>query len=234
MKKSLLIGLLLLLLVGCAKTPNINYNASVNHDIKTIAIVAPKKTVELTVFYYNHPGMSFGLVGGLIAAAEFESKQSEYNALIKSKGFKTDAYFVNKLTAYLSAEKYKVVLIPSDDKRKSEHMTEYPDTEADAYLDIVVNNVGYIAGSPTSAYKLTISLSVRLVKKRNKEVVYDKVVVFGENFAVSKEVDYVGCNTKDCQADFDALKHNALKSIDGLKKAIDKVAKRIAVSLRKR
>jgi len=233
MKKSLLIGLLLVLLVGCAKTPNMNYNASMHKEIKSIAVIAPKKTVELTVYYHNHPGMSFGLVGGLIAAAEFASKQSEYNELLKSTGFRADAYFLNKLTAYLKAEKYKVILLPSDDKRKSEHMTIYPDTNADAYLDIVVNNVGYVAGSPTSTYKPTVNLSVRLVKKHNKEIVYEKVLAAGENFAVSKDVDYLGCDTKDCHTDFDALKVNALKSVEGLKRAIDKVAKRIAVSLKK-
>ena len=233
MKKGLLAGLLLVLLVGCAKTPNMNYNASMHKDIRSIAVVAPKKTVELTIFYHNHPGMSFGLVGGLVAAAELKSKQSEYNELLKSTGFRFDAYFLNKLTTYLEADKYKVVLLPSDDKRKSEHMTAYPDTVADAYLDIVVNNVGYIAGSPTSTYKPTVNLGVRLVKKRNKEIVYEKVLAVGENFGVSEDVDYLGCDTKDCHADFDTLKRNALKSVEGLKRAIDKVAKRIAVSLRK-
>jgi hypothetical protein len=218
---------------GCVKTPNINFNAQMHKNIKNIAIIPPKKVKELTIFYFNHPGMNFGLVGGVMAAAEFNSKTSTYNKLIAPIKFDANHYFLSKLTSYLKEEKYNVILLPVDEKRKNEYLKEYPDVPTDAYLDIVLGQIGYIAGSPTATYKPTVKVTARLVKKVDKTILYDKYLATGENFALAEEVDYLGCDTKDCHKDFDTLKTNAKMSVEGIQKALDKVAKRLALSLKK-
>lgn len=233
MNKSLLIILVAFFFSGCVKTPNLNYNASMHKDIKSIAIVAPKETAELTVFYHNHPGASFGLIGGLAMAAEFNTKTSEYNKLIKSTKFNADAYFLSRLDFYLKKSKYKVIILPADNKRKLEYLAVYPDANVDAYLDLLVYNVGYIAGSPTAKYKPTITLNARLMKKSNKEIVYEKALAIGENFAIAKETDYLGYDNGNSHKDFDTLKEHAVKSVTGIKKALDKVAKHLALSLKR-
>lgn len=237
MKKSLIYIVAVvgaLLFTGCAKTPNVNFNAQMHKNIKSIAIVPPKNTDEINIFYFNHPGMSLGLIGGLAAAAEFSSKTTTYNKLILPTKFNANSYFLSKLTYYLKNEKYTVVILPQDPNRTNEHLKEYPNAAVDAYLDIVLGDIGYIAGSPSSTYKPTVKVSVRLVKKSDKSILYDKHLAIGESFALAQEVDYIGCDTEECYKDFDALKENAVKSVNGLKKALDKVAKRLAISLQKK
>ena len=236
MKKNLIYTIVVMTAIvftGCMKTPNVNYNAAMHKDISKIAIVPPNQKKELTIFYYNHPGMSFGLVGGLMAAAEFSSKTSTYNKLIAPTKFNVNAYFLTKLTYYLKQQHYKVSLLPANPKRTSELMKQYPKANTDAYLDIVLYDVGYIAGGPSATYKPTVKVAARLVKKSNNAILYDKHLSVGENFALAKEVDYLGCNTADCHKDFDTLKANAIKSVRGLKKALDKIAKHLALSLKR-
>jgi len=236
MKKSLLyltVGLMVLIITGCVKTPNVNFNSQMHKNIKSIAVVPPKNTEEVNIFYFNHPGMSLGLIGGIASSAEFSSKTTTYNKLILPTKFNANSYFLSKLTHYLKKEKYNVALLPYDPKRDKEHLKIYPEVNTDAYLDIVLEDVGYIAGSPSSTYKPTVKVAARLVKKSDKSILYDKHLAIGENFALAQEVDYIGCDTEECYKDFDSLKENALKSVDGLKKALDKVAKRLAVSLKR-
>lgn len=236
MKKTFLyivIGLLAVFLTGCVKTPNVNFNGQMHNNLKSIAIVPPQKIEEVNIFYFNHPGMNFGLIGGLAAAAEFSSKTSTYNKLILPTKFDANAYFLSKLVKYLKKENYKVTLLPLDPKRSTEHMKNYPEVQTDAYLDVFFGDVGFIAGGPSSTYKPTVKVAARLVKKLDKSILYDKHLAIGENFALAQEVDYIGCDTEECHKDFDALKKNAIKSVNGLKKALDKIAKRLATSLKR-
>jgi hypothetical protein len=230
----LIIGITAFIFTGCMQTPNVNFNAQMNRDIKTIAIVPPKNIKEINIFYYNHPGMSFGLAGGLIAAAEFSSKTSTYNKLIQSAKFDVNKYFLSKLAYYLKKEKYKVKLLPVDPKRDNKYLKQYPEVDANAYLDILLLEVGYIAGGPSAKYKPTVKISARLVKKSDKSIVYDKYLATGENFALAEEVDYIETDMQDSYEDFESLKKNAHKSVNGLKKALDKVAKRLALALKRR
>lgn len=236
MKKKLLyvsILMAVILFTGCAKTPSVNYNSSMHKDVKKIAIIPPNQKKELTVFYYNHPGINFGLVGGLIAEAEFSSKTSTYNKLVKPIKFNVNSYFIKRLVHYLKKEHYDITILAANVKREPGFMKEYPEVNTDGYLDLVIYNVGYVAGSPTATYKPTVHIAARMVKNKNKEIIYDKHISIGENFALEKEVDYLGCDESECHKDFDTLKQNALKSVHGLKKALDKIALRLALSLKR-
>jgi len=236
MKRNLYIGLITLFSLfvsGCTKAPNVNYNAQMHKDIKKITIASSNFGNELDVYYHNHPGMSFGLVGSLVAAAEFSSKKTTYNKLIASNKFNVSSYLVSRVAYHLAKQKYKVTTLKLEAKNRTEFLKEYPKSNTDAYLDIMIANAGYIAESPRASYKPSVYVKTRLVKNRDKSVVYDKFVSAGENFALPKEVDYVGFEENHTYKDFDTLKTKCKSSTEGIKKALDKIAKRIALSLKR-
>lgn len=232
--RSSLLLLSLILLVGCVGTPNVSFNAAMNRDIRKIAVVPPNQQKELTIFYYNHPGMSFGLIGALAAASEFSSKSKEYTKLVKPTGFNANKYFLSKLTYYLKKANYRISMLPVNPKRKAKFLTEFPNINTHAYLDLLIYDVGYVAGSPAAAYKPNARVHARLVRKENKAVVYEKIIASGESFALGKNIDYVGTSKAYHYKDFKALKSHASKSSMGLKIALDRIAKRLALSLRRR
>ncbi len=230
---SVVLGMVVLFFSGCAKLPNLDYNAQMNRDIHTIAIVPPKDIEDIEIFYFNHPGMSFGLIGGLAAAAEFSSKKTTYNNLIKSTKFDPDRYFTQKLTGYLKSEGYRVHLLPYDKRRDNDYLKKYPNINTDAFLDVVILNLGYIAGSPSSSYKPSIRAKVKMLKRKNQTTLYEKHIGVGESFALSEEADYVGDDTAHHYEDFDTLKNHAQESVEGIKKALDMLARHIADALKK-
>jgi hypothetical protein len=228
-----IITLSLSIFAGCVqKTPNVAFNAAAHNDIKKIDIIAPKKVEDLTIFYFNHPGMNFGLLGALAASAEFETKETSYNSLLENEKFDADNYFLNKLESELKNNGYQVNIIKLKEERDGELLKKYPISSCDAYLDTVLGTVGYTAGSPSSDYKATVRIASRLVKAKDKSIIYDKHIAVGENFALSEEVDYLGAEDEYFYTSFDTLKENAIKSIEGIKKGLDKVAIHIAQSLK--
>jgi hypothetical protein len=222
-----------LFFTGCVKTPNISYNAQMNKSIQSIAIVPPQELKEINIFYYNHPAINFGLFGGLIAAAEFSSKTKTYNTLIQSRQFNPNKYFVTKLAYYLDKGHYNVKVLPINKNKKNQYLETYPTSKQDAYLDLVIRDLGYIAGSPAATYKPTVKIAARFIKKSDKSILYEKSLAIGENFALQEEVDYLGNNEKLNYKDFDALKKDATRSVSSLKKVLDILAQRVAFSLKK-
>lgn len=221
------------LFTGCAEpTPNVAFNASMHKEIKKIDIIVPNDIEEFTVYYHNHPGMNFGLIGGLAAAAEFATKKSSYNALLTEKTFNANSYFVQKLEMKLKDINYTVNILPEDKERKNELLSEYPKTNADAYLDTVLTTVGYVAGGPSADYKATVTVKVRVVKASDKSIVYDKHIATGETFGLGKEVEYLNIGDEYSYDSSSNLQDNAMKSLGGIKKALDTIANHIAKSLK--
>lgn len=218
---------------GCGQQPDVNFNAQMHKDIHKMAVVPPNTIKDLKVFYYNHPGLKVGGIFGLAALAEFKMKESSYNKLIESENFDTNAYFLSKLKENLEKEQYSVALLPADPKRKQEFMGKYPEADTDAFLDLKLDDIGYIAGSQSAAYKPTIIIRARLVKKNDKSIVFDRILAVGENYNLNEDVDFVGCVDENCYSDFSTLKENSKQSIDGLKKSLDKLAQHIAFSLKR-
>lgn len=221
-----------LFFAGCAKTPNVNYNAAMHKDVKKIAIVPHKKVKEVDVYYNNHPGEQLGLIGGMAIVAEFSSKTSTYNEAIKSTNFDPNSYFLSRLSKHLKNQKYKVVTLPKDPKREFDHLSTYPEVNTDAYLDLKVR-ISYGAESPDASYKPTVRVGAKVVKRRDKSIIYDKYLAAGESFYLSQDIDYVGFDEKYSYKDFDTLKQKPSHSVEGIKKALDKVAIRLATSLKR-
>ncbi|CUV65038.1 exported hypothetical protein [Sulfurovum sp. enrichment culture clone C5] len=228
----LIMAISTILFSGCGEFSNVSFNAEMNKNINKIAVIPPLKETKINIFYFNHPGMNFGLIGSVVALAEFDSKEKSYNKLIESEKFDANSYFIEKLKGYLENDKYSINLLPVENKEKFKFLKTYPEADADAYLDLLCS-VGYIAGSPTSTYKPTVKLKVRLVKKIDKTIIYDKMIAIGENYGLDQNVEYIGCEDNSCYSDFSKLKENPKQSIDGLKISLDKIAYHVANSLKK-
>lgn len=228
----LIIAMSFILFTGCTgKTPNVAFNAAVNKDIKKVDIIVPNKIDHFTIFYYNHPGMNFGLIGALAAEAEFGMKEGSYNELVADQKFDTNSYFAEKLESELKSQGYEINLVTLE-RDQAELLNEYPASNADAYLDCIMEMTGYVAGGPNAAYKANATVQSRLVKASDKSIVYDKQIAVGENFGLTEDVEYLGSEEKYTYADFDNLKANTPKSIEGIKLGLDKIAKHIAESLK--
>ena len=216
-------------LVGCASAPKQTFNAEANQDLKTIAVLTPPRPPEVSVAILNHPGMQFGLIGGLVAAAEMSAKTSSYNSAIAGQQPNWSAYASEAMKKELTALGYTVVDQPVERKPGSDLLDSYPTSDADAYLDFKFN-ISYVASTPTSDYVPGVTLNARLVERKTKSVLYEEQYSYGHSNPYLKTV-HLASDGKYRYANMEALKTRGAESLAGLTTGLDHIARRIAQHL---
>lgn len=234
-----LAGLFAMAATGCASMPEQQaYNRDAHSNVKTIAVLETQPT-KTTVMMLNHPGASFGLIGGLVAAADQSSKQSKYDAILRKTQFEPLAYFRERLSTHMTERGY-TLLWPATQVQASKvdrgsfglRKAYAPTQNADAQMDVNFGFVGYAAagagnGSP---YRPTATIAVRLVGPDGKQNYYTDYYAYNNVFNIKKAVVIDG-DAKYVYPGFDDLEKADIDSVEGLKQAIDALAARIAGQL---
>jgi len=234
-----LAGLFAIAATGCASMPEQQaYNRDAHANVKTIAVLETQPT-RTTVMMLNHPGASFGLIGGLVAAADQSSKQGKYDAILEKTQFQPLPYFRERLTAHMAGRGYTLVWPASQvqagkvDRGSFGLRKAYAPTQAaDAQMDVNFGFVGYAAagagdGSP---YRPTATMAVRLVAPDGKQNYYTDYYAYNNVFNIKKAVVIDG-DPKYVYPGFDDLEKAGVDSVEGLRLAIDALAARIAGQL---
>lgn len=195
-------------------------------------------------------------------AAEFTSKTESYNKSVSAIDFTPSEYFTIKLKEKLHESGYELVIledevqpleIESPPPRHENHpflnqdqdtpmqgppvptfRKKYPqDAQVDAFLDSYFIKIGYFSGSPTSDYKASLSLPVRLVDADNNTLLYAEEIVVGEGFGVKEHHAYLGYDEEYIYANFDNLVESPESSVDGLRDIIERTTSYIADTLKR-
>jgi hypothetical protein len=222
----------MILLSGCSSFKVQEYNHQANSHIKKIGLIKPKPIEGLDVFYFNHPGMQFGLIGGLAAAAEFSNKTESYNKLLKDQQFDATQYYMERLQHHLQAAGYSTEVVNAPAITKAEFRKTFPASDVDAFVDCYFGALGYYAGSPSSVYKPTVRIPTHLVENKSNKILFSNIFNTGEAFGLNEEWIYLSVDQSYEYKDFDMLKAHANQSLDGVKKAIDAIAQALATSLK--
>lgn len=225
-------ALLVVTLGACAGFHQQAFNKTAHGDVKTIGLLEPACADEYYVNNIGHPGMGFGLIGGLIATLDMQSKTNEFTELMKARNFRAGDEFQTALSAELQNIGFTVKVIkPARVKPALLENYDSLDKEVDAYLDPSVGG-GYICASSEADYVPTIRLQIRLVKKSSSEIIYEDVIAYGFEFrrlqanTIATEQKYFFNNFSDITNDPD-------RALEGLRKGIPLIAKRIAQDLNK-
>ena len=233
-----LAALMLVALTGCVSMPKQQaYNREAHAAIKTIAVLETHNT-RPTVFMLNHPGMSFGLIGGLIAAGDQASKEKKLNATFAAEGFQPLDYFRERLTTHMSERGYTLVWPATQvESAKVSRGTfglrkAYLPKQADAQMDINFGFLGYAAAGATdnSPFRPTATMAVRLVSPDGKQNYFTDYFAYNNVFNLADAVA-INAEATHSYPDFDDLAAAGPRSVDGMKLAIDAIAGEIARQL---
>jgi len=224
--------LLTVILVGCAGVQRQGFNKDANQGLNRIGLLEQVEQEKYFVENLGHPGMSFGLVGGLVAVADIESKKNKFTELMKARDFRVVDEFQRMLATELADAGYSVKMIKPQ-RAKHAFLEKYGglDDDVDAYLDFTLG-AGYMCGSSSADYLPTIHSVVRLIKRVSNEILYQEIIYYGYKFKAKE----AACLTADPQhyfKNFDALTTNADSALEGLKKGVPLITKHIAQSLRR-
>ena len=231
-------ALMLFALTGCVSMPKQQaYNREVHSSLKTIAVLETHET-KPSIWIMNHPGMSFGLIGGLIAAGDMATKQKKLNENFDAAGFQPLPYFRERLTAHMTERGYTLVWPNTQvESAKISRGTfglrkAYTAAQADAQMDINFGFLGYAAAGATdnSPYRPTATMVVRLVSADGKENFYTDYFAYNNVFNLNQAVA-INADRDYMYPDFDDLAAAGPRSVEGMKLAIDAIATEIARQL---
>ena len=215
---------------GCANVHKQAFNKDAQPELKTIGLLEPDFSGEYFVQNLGHVGMGFGLVGGLIAVAEMQAKTNQFTELMKARNLNVPGEFQNTLVTELQNAGYSVrVLKPQRTARGFLETYDSLDKDVDAYLDMGIG-AGYLCASGTADYIPTVRSGVRLVKRGSNEILYQDIISYGYELRAAQAVS-IAADQQYFFKDFGALTGNADLAMDGLKKGVPLVARRIAQDL---
>jgi hypothetical protein len=225
-----------LTLSGCVTIDRQGFNREGNGHIKSIAVLKAPRPAEYSVNIIHHPGVSFGLIGGLAAAIEISTKTSGLTEKINATGFDAAQVLTDAVMAELQKDsRFKLIAVDEDHHSgKTTFLEDYArlDNQADAVLDFVPKVMGYWAASHTTPYYPTLSVAVRLVDLHSKNVIYNSLFVYGPLNVVPKGSTQMMPSAQFAVASYDELIGQPDRSTNGLKSVAAEIASRIAADLR--
>jgi hypothetical protein len=183
------------------------------------------KVAEVRVI--QSAGASFGLIGGLADAARFNAHAKDLAELLQQQQFNFHSDVSDSVVAI--AQSNGLHVMPLDNTKtgseRAKWLAPLPTVPgADYYLDVYLQDFGYIAQNETTPYLPSIDVRARITDAAGKQVFYSHILY-------NPSLDVLG-NSKgpkiaaDPQfqfANMDALKANPQKAADGLKAAMTAV-----------
>ena len=223
--------LLVLTVSGCATVPNQPYNRAANDRIKKIAVVSVPNPPDYEVGILFHPGAGFGLIGGLIAAADTSSKSKAFGDQELVHQLALGKELTTALNEAFAANGMDLIAVDGANAPRTQFMKDYPAAECDAYLDVAIAHAGYRAQYASTPYLPMLFAPVRLVDARTKTVLYT-TEVFITDGKIPKGGTQISPDTTYSFADFESLRGDPDKAVKGLKEAARKIAIQIATDLK--
>jgi hypothetical protein len=220
-----------LMLTGCVSVPHKPFDKAANTHVRKIALMPINIPQELTVTIVNHPGNNFGLIGALVAAGDTAGMTQTFTQQQKTLELKLESEITKALSEMLTVNgSFEFIPPGSSQRMRTEFLMKYPEVQCDAYLDVVIQHAGYSAQGPTTPYVPSISVPVRLVDAKTKQVLYT-ATIFMTDGKVPEGGEQILPNREYYFSDFDDLKGEPQRANEGLKKAAQKAAIQIVTDL---
>lgn len=169
-------------LAGCAGPVRIEVAPATLAAISTVDIITPPEPKTYAVLNFGHPGMAFGLIGGIAAAADQASKQDQLTALLKKTNLNTSRRIAEEVATRLTAMGYRSRTEegPWEEKNGGYSLAfENIKSDADAVMIIIPTIVGFVAPGMASDYLPTITAVATLLGKDRKNPLYRGYHVYG-------------------------------------------------------
>lgn len=236
----LLLGVTLLL-GACVSVPKPQaFNRSAHPDIRDIAVVSmPEVAVDVNIL--NHPGMNFGLIGGMIALGDLAAKRSDVQEITDAAGFDPMQLFRDELDAALRERGYAPVWAVNwrEDRpatkaagRAALSRSLAANPASHAHLQVTMDFVGYAAAGAGDAqpYRPTVAISAELLDAGGEVVLFRDQILY-HNVIGSKTAIVLEPSPDYVYPDFGALKKDGPRIVEGLRSAVRDSARKLGAQL---
>lgn len=218
---------------GCAQMNKQAFNKEANVSLKSLAISQPQIQDEYETIVLGHPGMSFGLIGGLVAAVDMQGKTKRLNAVIEPKELKLQERFATKLNENLAKVGYTTQLVPIPKDIGDGQVVDYvkKNASADAIITLKIKG-SYMAAGPATDYFPYIVINAKKVHAQTGEILYEDSFTYGYAMQDMKTVHFASDPSYRFNS-IDSLTADPAKTREALIAGIDSIVEQIALDLKK-
>lgn len=223
-----------LLLTGCAtKFEKQAFNSEASAGIKKITVSQWNEQDEYSVRVVNHPGLSFGIIGAAIVAADTASKTKTLNDAMDPKKTQLTTVFYEKALPGLRQLGYEVIAVPMkrNDQTPAAKGAVRVAQGQDASLLLSIEGAYLAAGASTDYYPF-VAVNAELTDSKSQATLYREAYHYGYNGG-STDIVHFGA-AADCKfKDIDALTANIEKTRNCLMASVDVLVKQLVADLTK-
>jgi hypothetical protein len=181
------LGIVGLLLAGCAGVSKQAFRAPQNHTIHNIAVLNVPQVPRYSADDFANPMLAFGAIGGAIVGAGVADKMTILNKQLADDGFNFSKEMEGALLKGFADGGFaaeSVAVSRKEGQGSKQFLDDYAAVKAsgaDAYLDLVPLVVGYGTFHPVFEpdWRPYIRLQVRLVSARDKSILYSDQIAYG-------------------------------------------------------
>jgi hypothetical protein len=232
-RRAALVVMSVAFLAGCAQVPRQAFNAQAAAHVKTIVVARAENQIEYPVQIIGHPGMSFGLIGGLVAAADMQVKSGKLTSAIDVKETRVQERFADKLKARLNKAGYEtvVVVLPKGTTLDQGLAQAKLKARGDAVV-VVELYAGYWAAGPSTDYFPRMVAKVKTFDAKSDKVLYEDSISYGYAMPQAQTV-HLASEPAYRFGSIDTLVADPVKTRQGLYVGVDALVEQIANDLRK-
>lgn len=223
-----------IVLVGCASpVPRIEVAQERLAKIKTVSVVRVPESKSYTVLNIGHPGMAFGLIGGLIAAADQNSKQETLSKAYREQGTAINKVLVAELVKQLNAQGF---IAQEQDAPWKEADNRYSlkfeeiQSAADAVLVVSPAIEGFVSPQGSTLYLPTITAVAALLGDDKKNPMYRGFHAVGWKPTAA---GWRSTEARNTYPNFDALMADPKASAQSLEDAAKDLAQSVSRDLKR-
>lgn len=236
MKKQLLLNLFMLMFItACGAPDNISIKPETTKNIRTIAIIEAEEA-PLRMMNLGSGAAAFGAIGGAAIAAG--SKAEQLQIILKHESFDFSKQLVSDLKRSLASSGYKVSVIKANRKDKYKLMEDYSGVNsngADAIIDVVITNIGYVTEhfmfSPE--WRPESRVFIKMITSRDQQVIYQDTMMYGYHNPFMSGVDIDAPKQFQFENEESVFKAGNKIIVAGLKDASAKIAGHVGEALKK-
>jgi hypothetical protein len=221
-------------LAACVQAPKKQaFNREAAGHVKTVVITQTPNQDSYEAAILGHPGMSFGLIGGLVAAADMHAKSTKLTAAINPAETRLQERFSTKLSEGLAKAGYTatIVALPKDTKADQFLPLAKAKANGDAFLTVSLSG-GYWAAGPSTDYVPRVIAQVRTFDSASGGVLYEDTFSYGYAMPQAQTI-HLASDPQYRFASIDTLTSDPGKTREGLYSGLDAIVAQIVADLKK-
>lgn len=226
--------LALTLFAACAPLKKQAFNREAAGNIHVVVVTQPENQTQYEAAIIGHPAAGFGLIGGLIAAADINAKSNRLTTAIDVQETRLQERFSAKLADDLKEIGYdaKIVAIPKGTNEADMLTVARRAGDSDAVVELTIYG-GYWAAGPTTDYVPRMLVKVKSVDTHSGATLYEDSFSYGYTPPTNTQIVHLDADQQYRFTNIDALVADPTRTRAGLYAGVDLIAGQIAADLKK-